>query len=90
MRLHAVTGAGPHRAAPRDRPEMTDTAAAPPRTSLRALIPLLPYAWRYRLRIGAALVALTVASAATLTVPIAVRRMIDHGFSAEGAGLIDV
>ena len=69
---------------------MTDSAAAPPRTSLRALIPLLPYAWRYRLRIGAALVALTVASAATLTVPIAVRRMIDHGFSAEGAGLIDV
>ena len=33
--------------------------------------------------------ALTVASAATLVVPIAVRRMIDLGFGAQGAGLID-
>ena len=37
----------------------------------------------------AALVALVIASAATLVVPLAVRRMIDYGFSAEGADLID-
>ncbi|MBL8588386.1 MAG: ATP-binding cassette domain-containing protein [Methylobacteriaceae bacterium] len=61
----------------------------PARTSLRALAPLLPYAARYRGRILAALAALTLASLATLTVPLAVRRMIDYGFGAEGAGLID-
>ena len=37
-----------------------------------------------------ALVALVIASAATLVVPIAVRRMIDFGFSADNAGLIRV
>ena len=41
-------------------------------------------------RIGLALVALSIASAATLVVPIAVRRMIDFGFSADNAGLIRV
>ncbi|MGE3245178.1 MAG: ABC transporter transmembrane domain-containing protein [Beijerinckiaceae bacterium] len=56
---------------------------------LRALKPLLPYGWRYRGRALAALAALVVASIATLTVPVAVRGMIDHGFSADGAGLID-
>ena len=63
--------------------------AAPDNAPLRALKPLLPYGLRYRGRIAAALVALIVASVATLTVPIAVRGMIDHGFSADGAGLID-
>lgn len=65
-----------------------DTPAAK-RSSLRALLPMLPFALRYRGRIVAAIVALTIASAATLTVPIAVRGMIDHGFSSDGAGLID-
>ena len=59
------------------------------RTSLRALLPLVPYARRYKGRITAALVALVVASAATLTVPAAVRRMIDFGFSADSQGLIN-
>ncbi len=59
------------------------------RASLRALLPLVPYVARHKAWIGAALMALVVASAATLTVPVAVRRMIDFGFSAEGAGLID-
>ncbi|MDF2116569.1 ABC transporter transmembrane domain-containing protein [Roseiarcaceae bacterium H3SJ34-1] len=61
---------------------------ASPRPSLRALLPLIPYALRYRGLIAAALAALTVASAATLTVPVAVRGMIDHGFSAAGSDLI--
>lgn len=60
---------------------------AAPRASLKALLPLIPYALRYRGLIAAALAALTVASAATLTVPVAVRGMIDHGFSA-GSDLI--
>src|SRR3954454_3455351 len=56
---------------------------------LRALLPLLPYAARHRGRLAAALTALSVASAATLVVPLAVRRMIDHGFSESSAGLIN-
>ena len=63
--------------------------AKKPRTSLRALLPLIPYVTRHKAWIAAALAALVVASAATLTVPIAVRRMIDFGFSPEGAGLMD-
>jgi len=50
---------------------------------------LAPYARRYRGRILQALAALTAASAATLVVPLAVRRMIDHGFTGADAGLID-
>ena len=51
------------------------------RAPLAALRPLLPYALAYRGRIVGALVALVVASGATLVVPIAVQRMIDYGFS---------
>src|SRR5471032_1107149 len=56
---------------------------------LRPLARLLPYIARYRGRALTALAALIVASAATLIVPVAVRRMIDFGFSAEAARLID-
>ncbi len=66
-----------------------DAGARRPRTSLKALLPLVPYALRYRGRLAGGLLALTIASAATLTVPIAVRGMIDHGFSTESAGVID-
>src|SRR5271165_6016738 len=68
----------------------TDAAAKPRRAPLGALKPLLPYALVHRSRIAAALVALVVASAATLVVPLAVRRMIDFGFSGSDAGLIRV
>ena len=71
-----------------DAPRAAD-AESRPKTSLKALAPLVPYAARHRGRILAALAALTLASAATLTVPLAVRRMIDYGFGAQGAGLID-
>jgi ATP-binding cassette subfamily B protein len=56
---------------------------------LRPLASLLPYVARYRGRVVAALVALIVAALTTLIVPVAVRRMIDFGFSAEGVALID-
>ena len=68
--------------------DLRSTAGQKPRASLKALLPLLPYAARHRLWILAALAALVVASGATLTVPVAVRRMIDFGFSADSAGLI--
>jgi len=60
------------------------------RAPLSALKTVLPYALAYRGRIVAGLVALLFASAATLVVPVAVRRMIDFGFSASNAGFIRV
>jgi ATP-binding cassette subfamily B protein len=50
---------------------------------------LLPYVLRYRGRVIAAFVALVVAALTTLIVPVAVRRMIDFGFSKDGFELID-
>ncbi|MGA8583378.1 MAG: ABC transporter transmembrane domain-containing protein [Roseiarcus sp.] len=67
-----------------------DVGSKTSRSSLGALRPLAPYAFVHRTRIGLALTALVIASAATLVVPIAVRRMIDFGFSADNAGLIRV
>ncbi len=59
------------------------------RGSVRPLLGLVGFVARYRVRATAALVALVVAAAATLAVPIAVRRMIDNGFDPARAGLID-
>jgi ATP-binding cassette, subfamily B, bacterial len=56
---------------------------------LRPLLSLMPYIARYRWRAIAALLALLIAAVTTLVVPIAVRRMIDFGFSRESASLID-
>ncbi|WP_413989409.1 ABC transporter transmembrane domain-containing protein [Labrys okinawensis] len=57
--------------------------------SLRPLTALAPYAMVYRGRILLAFVALLVASAATLAVPMAVRRMIDFGFLSSHADTIN-
>src|SRR5215470_16282318 len=72
----------------------TQSASAAPAAETRALglrplLSLLPYVGRYRWRAIAAFVALLVASLATLAVPLAIRRMIDFGFSPERIGLID-
>src|SRR3954464_5119420 len=66
-------------------------AGAPPRgrRKLKPLVLLLPYVARYRWRALAAVAALIVAALATLAVPLAVRRMIDFGFSVESAALIN-
>ncbi|WP_375464133.1 ABC transporter transmembrane domain-containing protein [uncultured Methylobacterium sp.] len=56
---------------------------------LSSLRPLFPFAAAYRGRILAAFLSLLAASAATLTVPIAMRRVIDHGFSPEGESMIN-
>src|SRR5262249_60111692 len=62
---------------------------AAPRRKLRPLLGLKPFVTRYKGRAAAALGALLVASIATLAVPVAVRRMIDLGFSRERIGLIN-
>ena len=60
-----------------------------PKAALSALRPLVPYAIAYKGRIAAALVALVVASAATLVMPIALRRVVDFGFSSDNRTLIN-
>jgi len=60
-----------------------------PGRKLRPLLSLMPYVARYRWRATAALIALLLAAITTLLVPIAVRRMVDFGFSRESASLID-
>jgi ATP-binding cassette, subfamily B, bacterial len=59
------------------------------RQSLRPLLALKPYLFRHRGMLAAAFVALIVSAAATLAVPLAVRRMIDLGFSGIEPDLID-
>jgi ATP-binding cassette subfamily B protein len=56
---------------------------------VKPLLLLVPYVRRYSGRALAALVALIVAALTTLVVPVAVRRMIDFGFTAQGVALID-
>ncbi len=56
---------------------------------LRPLLALAPYVARYRGRAILALIALTVAAITTLLVPVAVRRMIDFGFTPEGIAMIN-
>ncbi len=57
--------------------------------NLRPLIRLTPFLARYKLQIVLALVALLAAAGATLAVPLAVRRIIDNGFSAANAALVN-
>ncbi|MGP0059984.1 MAG: ABC transporter transmembrane domain-containing protein [Beijerinckiaceae bacterium] len=64
-------------------------AALEGRRSPRALLTLVPYALRYKGRIVASLLALTLAAAATLAVPLALRRMIDSGFTEQSAGTVN-
>ncbi len=70
---------------------MSEMSITPPRSraTLGSLKPLVPYGLRYRGRIAAAVLALAVASAATLALPVAARRVIDHGFSEQNGGLIN-
>ncbi|MFY9837585.1 MAG: ABC transporter transmembrane domain-containing protein [Xanthobacteraceae bacterium] len=60
-----------------------------PKLNLRPLASLVPYVKRYRGRALAAFAALILAAVTTLVVPIAVRRMIDFGFTGRGLALIN-
>lgn len=74
-------------------PPIVETVVAPipppGRARLRPLLALAPYVGRYRARALLALVALTIAALTTLIVPVAVRRMIDFGFTPEGIAMIN-
>ncbi len=77
--------------------QLDDSAASPSSpdskrrlgATLAPLRPLLPYALRYKRTIALAFAALIAAAGATLTLPAAVRGMIDHGFSADSAGAVN-
>jgi len=56
---------------------------------LRPLLALAPYVMRYRGRALLAFIALTIAAATTLVVPVAVRRVVDFGLSPEGIAMIN-
>jgi ATP-binding cassette subfamily B protein len=82
----ALTSAEPAATVAEAEPQ---TGSVKRRASLRPLVALLPYFKRYRWRAVSALAALILAAITTLVVPIAVRRMIDFGFSPRGLALID-
>jgi len=88
MNFRAEPGAA-NLAAATPSPNETAVLAEKPRRNLRPLASLLPYVQRYRFRAAAALGALIVAALTTLVVPVAIRRMIDFGFTAQGLALID-
>lgn len=56
--------------------------------SIRPLRRLFPYITRYRTLVVGAIISLIVAAVTTLALPMAVRRMIDHGFEASSATFI--
>ena len=67
----------------------TDTRPRGGSKSLKPLARLTPFLNLYRRQIVMALIALIFASVTTLIVPIAVRRIIDHGFSTSDATLVN-
>jgi ATP-binding cassette subfamily B protein len=77
----------------RDREDLTPAtptaAGEEARVTLRPLLALKPYLLRHKGILAAALAALIVAAVATLAVPLAVRRMIDLGFSGIDPDLMD-
>ncbi|KQO76009.1 ABC transporter transmembrane domain-containing protein [Rhizobium sp. Leaf262] len=59
------------------------------RKSPKPLASLFPYLKRYRGLVAAALFALVLSSATTLALPLAVRRIIDHGFEGADGAMIN-
>ncbi|MGB6118712.1 MAG: ABC transporter transmembrane domain-containing protein, partial [Mesorhizobium sp.] len=58
------------------------------RRSLRPLMRLVPYLTRYKGKVAGAIFFLSLAAAMTLLLPVAVRRMIDHGFAGGDSAFI--
>jgi ATP-binding cassette subfamily B protein len=88
-RLEEVNGETPAPAAEASGIEAVLNETPAKSARLRPLLALAPYVARYRWRAILALISLTVAAITTLVVPIAVRRMIDFGFTPKGVALIN-
>ncbi len=67
----------------------TDTAGGRSVRSVKPLMALKPYLMKHTGMLTWALVALVASAMAMLSVPLAVRRMIDHGFNADNSAFID-
>ncbi len=74
--------------APTNAP-MTDSNRRGKSRNFRPLARLLPILNQYKPQAALALLALMVAAIATLTIPIAVRRVLDHGFTQANAELVN-
>ena len=66
-----------------------NTTARPKGKSLKPLKSLVPFILAYRGTLFAALIALLMASAALLALPVALRYLIDNGFAANDVGTIN-
>ncbi|MHA1545868.1 MAG: ABC transporter transmembrane domain-containing protein, partial [Alphaproteobacteria bacterium] len=82
--------------APHDKPQAgekpsgkSESDAAAPSRSVRPLGVLVPYLLRYKAMMAVAFLALVVAASITLVVPVALRRVIDFGFSGTDANLVN-
>src|SRR5664280_2284259 len=82
----------PREAGPSEASAIETQLTGPPAkrpARLRPLLALAPYVARYRGRAFLALIALTIAAITTLAVPVAVRRVIDFGFTSDGIVMIN-
>ena len=68
--------------------DVPESAAPDRRKALGPLRRLTPFVLRYRTLAALAGISLVIAALATLSLPLAVRRVIDHGFSEQDAGFI--
>src|SRR5690606_15680328 len=59
------------------------------RSSLKPLKRMIPFLIRYKGLVAGSLFSLVLAAVTTLAVPVAVRRMIDHGFSGDDAAFVN-
>lgn len=82
--------AKPSQSGAQPTPGETDSDRREKGRSLKPLLRLVPFIARYKARVFAAFVALTVAAAVTLAVPVALRRVIDFGFSGENLKMINL
>ncbi len=71
-------------------PATTTESPASKRRSLKPLLALKPYILRHPQMLGLAFIALVASALAMLTVPVALRRMIDFGFSSQDGGFINL
>ncbi|MGI9383753.1 MAG: ABC transporter transmembrane domain-containing protein [Methyloligellaceae bacterium] len=89
LQSEAQTGTEAPEPATDARKDVEHAEPAARRRKLGPLAAFWPYLARYKAMLAATLVALLMAAAATLAVPMGVRRMMDLGFSPENAGFID-
>ena len=68
---------------------MTDATDRPRARSLRPLAALSPFMRPYRGRLAVALIALVVAAAAMLSLPVALRQLIDHGLATQSSSTVN-